>query len=271
MRTIRLILIGLILLTPGCLEQQVTQRDLHRQLALARAQSDREIETLRADVNRLRPAAAERETLRIRVESLEREAESLRRMTEEAMSGRDAMEAELRDLRQLRDEARRLSAEAEVVRRRAAEAEAERDAIRADLQKFIDLGGIGVEITPDGVMITMRDAILFDSGKSALKPGASELLAKLAEVLKRSKAREIRIAGHTDNVPIKTPEFPSNWELSSARAISVLHSLVETHRLPPNRLVALGFGEHRPLVANTNTANRTRNRRVEVYLVPEGN
>jgi len=199
----------------------------------------------------------------------QREAEELRRKTEEAVSSRDAMEAELRDLRLLHDKVRRLAAEAEVARHRAAEAEAERDAIRADLQKFIDLGGIGVEITPDGVMITLRDALLFDSGRADLKPSAEELITQLAEVLKRSKAREIRIAGHTDNVPIRTPAFPSNWELSAARSLSVLHRLVEAHRLPPNRLVAIGFGEHRPLVANTTAANRARNRRVEIFLVPE--
>lgn len=248
---------------------QVTQRDLHRQLALARAQADREIEILRADINRLRPAAAEREALSLRVETLEREAENLRRKTEAAVSDREALEAKLRELQQLRDKTQLLSAEAEAVRLRAAEAEAERDAIRADLQKFIDLGGIGVEVTADGVMITLRDAILFASGRADLKPNTEELLAKLAEILERSKAREIRIAGHTDNVPIRTAEFPSNWELSSARALSVLHRLIVAHRLPPARLVALGFGEHRPLAPNTTAANRARNRRVEIFLVPE--
>jgi chemotaxis protein MotB len=77
---------------------------------------------------------------------------------------------------------------------------------------------------------------------------------------------EVRVEGHTDNIPIENYRFPSNWELSSARASSVVRYLHNIRKVHPSRLVAMGFGEYRPLIPNDNIDHRARNRRVEIFL-----
>ncbi len=264
-----LAVLAVLISLAACLEPQITQRELHRQLALARAQSEQELTALKAELERLRTATSEHERYSALAANLQAELDRLRSSYTDLEAQKSNMAEEVARLEALRDEAARLSTEAEAARRRAESIERERDEIRQELGRFIDLGGIGVDVTPDGVMITMRESILFDSGKADLKPSSSELLAKLAEVLGRTHAREIRIAGHTDNKPIRTPQFPSNWELSTARALSVLHRLVDDHRLPAEKLVAVGFGENRPVASNDTNEGRAKNRRVEIFLVPE--
>jgi chemotaxis protein MotB len=114
--------------------------------------------------------------------------------------------------------------------------------------------------------------VLFDSGSAALKPEATPQLDKLAAALKELEGQippdiawVMRIEGHTDVNPIATPEFPSNWELSSARAISVLRYLMQ-QGVPPNRLVAAGFGEFQPIDTADSDEARARNRRIELKL-----
>lgn len=269
--------------TAGCLPQLTTEEH-NRQLALARQQAEREKEELRVQLNQARAQATTVEVLRTRVETVERDSAALLQRIAELESrvsevtrekgvletDRSRLEGEVAELRRLREEAQALAAAATEAEERVRALERERDEVRRELQKFIDLGGIGVDVTVDGVRISLRDAILFDSGKDELKPEAAELLAKVAEVVGQSRAREIRIAGHTDNVPVRAnPRFATNWELSAARALAVVHRLVDNHRLPPRRLVALGFGEHRPIGANDTVEGRARNRRVEIFLVPE--
>jgi chemotaxis protein MotB len=111
--------------------------------------------------------------------------------------------------------------------------------------------------------------MLFDSGKSDLKPRGMTLLDTLAERL-RTMPNEIRVEGHTDNIPIATPLYPSNWELSSARATTVGRYLAEHSDVAPNRIIAAGYGEFRPVASNDTREGRARNRRVDlVVLFPQ--
>jgi chemotaxis protein MotB len=130
-------------------------------------------------------------------------------------------------------------------------------------------GHVEVGATREGIVISLSGNLLFDSGKSDLKPQGLVLLDTLAERL-RTMPNEIRIEGHTDNVPIATPLYPSNWELSSARAITVGRYLAEHDAITPTRLVAAGYGEYRPVVSNDTREGRARNRRVDlVVLYPQ--
>ncbi|SHM10821.1 chemotaxis protein MotB [Caldanaerovirga acetigignens] len=126
--------------------------------------------------------------------------------------------------------------------------------------------GVTVSIDERGLAVRFMEGALFDSGKADLKSEAIRLLDKIAPVLKQSQ-RPIRVEGHTDNVPIHTKEFPSNWELSTARAVNVLRYLVEKHEIPPQIISAAGYGEYHPIVPNDTAQNRSRNRRVEIIIL----
>jgi len=119
-----------------------------------------------------------------------------------------------------------------------------------------------LERTETGLMIQMGEQILYDLGKAELRPEAYPVLAVVGIAL-RETAVDVQIAGHTDTLPINTKEFPSNWELSSARAMSVVQYLIKNAAVPPEILGAAGYGEFRPIAPNTSAENRQRNRRVE--------
>ncbi len=123
---------------------------------------------------------------------------------------------------------------------------------------------IKYEFTSDGLLIRFDSPVLFDLGKATLKPQAYPILDKVVEMT-RDWDNQIRIEGHTDDLPIHNSVFPSNWELSSARAISVLRYFIQKG-IEPQRLAAVGYGEYHPLVPNTSPENRARNRRVEIYI-----
>ena len=137
------------------------------------------------------------------------------------------------------------------------------------LETFAAEPGINVSYSNQGAHITFEDFLLFDFGKADINSGGLAFLDKLA-VLIQKIPHPVRVEGHTDNVPIHTARFPSNWELSIARAVSVVKYFAESGKINPQRLSAVGYGETRPLVPNDSPANRTRNRRVEIVLATEG-
>jgi chemotaxis protein MotB len=124
---------------------------------------------------------------------------------------------------------------------------------------------VKIEVNENGVMIRFMDGILFQSGRADLKQAVYPLLAKVGEFAEDWPSR-IRVEGHTDNVPINTPEFPSNWELSALRAIRVIHFFEKVSGIDPMKLYYRGYGENKPLAPNTTSESRAKNRRVEIYL-----
>ncbi len=123
---------------------------------------------------------------------------------------------------------------------------------------------IKYEFTSKGLLIRIDSPVLFDLGKANIKPNAYPILDKVVEMT-RDWDNEIRIEGHTDDLPIHNSRFPSNWELSAARALSVLRYFIGKG-IEPQRLAAVGYGEYHPLVPNSSPENRARNRRVEIYI-----
>ncbi|OGW85185.1 MAG: hypothetical protein A2987_07105 [Omnitrophica bacterium RIFCSPLOWO2_01_FULL_45_10] len=127
-----------------------------------------------------------------------------------------------------------------------------------------------LQSTERGLVITMANDILFDSGKAKLKSKSHPMLKKIASVLNEALTdRNIGVEGHTDDVPIKYSGWKSNWELSTARATSVLHYLIDECGLDPRRMSAIGYGEFRPVDANDTREGRARNRRVEIIVLPK--
>jgi chemotaxis protein MotB len=128
-------------------------------------------------------------------------------------------------------------------------------------------GQVRVTQSPRGITVEINASVLFAPGESVLQPSSIETLTAVAKVLAEVD-NPIQVEGHTDNVPIKSPLFPSNWELSSARAGSVVRLFTE-QGVPPARLVAIGYADNRPLDTNATPEGRARNRRVNILIMHE--
>ncbi|TYP59921.1 chemotaxis protein MotB [Thermosediminibacter litoriperuensis] len=126
--------------------------------------------------------------------------------------------------------------------------------------------GIRVGMDERGLAIRFMEGALFDSGKAYLREDARQVLDKIAPILRQSR-RPIRVEGHTDNVPIHTREFPSNWELSTTRAVNVVRYFIEKHNISPRIISAAGYGEYHPIAPNDSEKNRALNRRVDIIIL----
>jgi chemotaxis protein MotB len=127
-----------------------------------------------------------------------------------------------------------------------------------------------VKVTERGVVVTIvTDDMLFPKGEADVTPGTARLLDKVSSIIAKT-SNLIRVEGHTDDLPINTTRFPSNWELSTSRATTVVRYLIEHDRIDPARISAAGYADSRPLVPNDSEANRRFNRRVDIVIV-QGN
>ena len=125
---------------------------------------------------------------------------------------------------------------------------------------------VRISYTSKGLVMRLSDHTLFDIGVASLSSESIPLLQKIGAIISKTSYR-VRIEGHTDNLPINTEKFPSNWELSTARAVNVLRYFIDAHRISPHRLFAVGFGEYQPLVPNATPTQRAKNRRVEIIFI----
>lgn len=142
--------------------------------------------------------------------------------------------------------------------------------IRKNVQTLVDSKGMSGKVQTRmeerGLVISLGEGGFFDSGSDELKPEGRELLDSLAEQMLAS-GNQIRVEGHTDNVPIQTTRFPSNWELSTARATTIVSYLVRRFGFKPDQLSAAGYGEFRPIATNDTLEGRARNRRVDLVIL----
>ncbi|MCK9479799.1 MAG: OmpA family protein [Firmicutes bacterium] len=138
--------------------------------------------------------------------------------------------------------------------------------------RYVEENNLAAQIllshTDNEIQMRFVDNVLFDSGKANLKPAASNILSQIATALTshRDSIKMVRIEGHTDNVVINTSEFPSNWELSTTRAVEVLKYLVESNRVEPSMVSAVGYGEYHPIADNDLPSGRASNRRVDFVI-----
>lgn len=128
---------------------------------------------------------------------------------------------------------------------------------------------VSLRMQDKGLVITFVADVLFDSGKDNIKPEALAILDKVYRVLQENVPQlNVGIEGHTDNIAIKVSRWKSNWELSTARALSVLHYLVDNKGISPERISAIGYGEYRPVASNETEEGQQMNRRVEIVILP---
>jgi chemotaxis protein MotB len=142
--------------------------------------------------------------------------------------------------------------------------------LKQKLDGFAKARGFGnavqTEITRRGLVVTvLTDKLLFDSGSATLQPAGDPLMAEIVSLLNLDKSHPIIVEGHTDNIPISTAEFPSNWELSTARATSVVRYLI-AHSISAGRLGAAGYAALDPVASNSTAAGRAHNRRVDIVF-----
>ena len=151
-----------------------------------------------------------------------------------------------------------------------AELEKTKKLLEKRLEKEIGEKEVRLEMAEKGLAIIFLAEVLFDSGKADIKEKAFGVLDKVSKVLKENIGdRDIGIEGHTDNEPIRYSGWKSNWELSTARATSVLHYLVDDKGISPKRVSATGYGEYRPVASNDTPEGRRQNRRVELVVLPK--
>ena len=142
--------------------------------------------------------------------------------------------------------------------------------LESRLSSEIDDNEVQVDMLDKGLVITFVSEVLFASGKADLRTDSLSKLEKVASVLKTTVSDlNVGIEGHTDNVPIKHSGWKSNWELSTARALSVLHHLEDNEGISPKRLSATGYGEFRSVASNATKAGKQDNRRVEIVILPK--
>ena len=127
---------------------------------------------------------------------------------------------------------------------------------------------ITLRLDERGLLVRFMDDVLFDSGKADLTASAREIINKVAEIIKQNE-KNVRIEGHTDNVPINTVRFPSNWELSTTRAVNVVKYLIEECGLEASRMAASGYSDQHPVDDNNTKEGRQKNRRVDMVILRE--
>lgn len=184
----------------------------------------------------------------------------------------DRLEGDNRRLQQqITDLASQVEKERVARETRVAEVKSTYDELVSKMESEITRGEITISDLQGRLTVNMVERILFDSGRADVKPAGLEVLRRVGEILGGVKEKEIRVEGHSDNIPISTrlaQTFPSNWELSTARATNVVHFLQEKVGIPGERLSACGFSEFRPVADNATSEGRAQNRRIQIVLVP---
>jgi chemotaxis protein MotB len=258
--------IAAILMLPllaGCVKKSTHESVLSD---LSRVQSE-----ARTELERRSATEAE---LRQRIARLEGEVEQLAARSSLAESRLEDAQHEVRRLdvilsergaeaRQLQERLQRLAAVEQEVR--------ERNEIYSEVigrfRALIDGGRLSVAVSRGRMVINLPQDILFASGSATVGPDGRPTLAEVGRVLAEFEDRSFQVEGHTDDVPISTARFPSNWELSTARALSVVQLLVESG-VRPHNISGAGFGEYQPVAENDSPEGRRLNRRIEIVMLP---
>ncbi len=207
------------------------------------------------------------ERLQGEVELYTEESERLEMLRRQARAEVDRLETALRqrggEYRELQQRLESLAAIEREIR--------DRNRIYQDVigrfQSLIDGGQLSVAIVRGRLVIQLPQDVLFESGSAVIGRDGRQTLAEVGAVLATLEDRSFQVEGHTDNVPIATARFPSNWELSSARALAVVQLLAQQGVAPQN-LSGAGYGEFQPVAPNDSAENRRRNRRIEIVMLP---
>ena len=220
------------------------------------------------------------------MEQAQKEIEQLKQENQQMKRKLDAQAEEMNALKKEKEElvtkAEYLNREVERLKLKSGELSAEKEKevahlketyenLMKEMKEEIDKGEIKITQAVDRLSVNMVEKILFDSGKAEVKPGGLKILNRVGTILKGVTDKQVRIEGHTDNVKIGTrikEKYPTNWELSTARATNVVRYLQDNIGIDPKLLFAAGYSEHRPVASNETIEGRAQNRRMEIVLLP---
>lgn len=172
-------------------------------------------------------------------------------------------------IQSLSNEIKRLNDELDQAIRSREDLAKAKEALEDKLRKELGSGDFALSMQARGLVLTVQDKVLFDSGRNDLKDSAKAALSKISKILSEKVGQnQVNIEGHTDNVPIRASNWKSNWELSTGRATEVVHFFIDEGGLNPERFAAVGFGEFHPVAPNDDATSRRMNRRVDIVISP---
>jgi chemotaxis protein MotB len=193
-------------------------------------------------------------------EQLRSELSRLGKNVDQLLSEKGTLKESLDEAKTRLDELRKAEAAAD------ARAQLIRE-LAARFKKMTDSGQLSIVVRSGRIILQLPNDVLFDSGQADLKSDGFPMLGKVAEVLRGMRSRHFQVAGHTDDVPIRSSHYRSNWELSTARAMAVVRLLVD-RGVAPQSLSGAGYAEFDPVVPNASPSDRAKNRRIEISFVP---
>lgn len=253
------ILCGVMLLSSGCVSSKTHEATLQElentRNALGSAQKTVNEQQLQIKRNQeeINALEAKKKALEEEYKKLQASLNSTRMDLIEKQSKLNLTEKQLETLRQIEAETQKRN---EIYSR-----------FVGKLQKMIDAGKLTVSITNGRLVINLPEEVLFPTGRTSLSTGGTETLKEIADILKELPERRFQIEGHTDTVPIHNANFASNWELSSGRALRVVHLMID-EGVQPQNISAAGYGEFQPRADNSTKEGKALNRRIEIVMLP---
>jgi chemotaxis protein MotB len=237
----------------GC----VTTSTHEKAIADLNRQHQDELDKTKAELEKTEAARKELET---KLAEAQKRADELTKLLQGTAADKDKLDNLLKATNTQLEELGRQKAAADA---RAATYQALTDRLRS----MIDAGKLSVKIRKGRMLISLPNDVLFDSGSATLKKAGQDAIAQVAQALSGFTDRQFLVAGHTDDQPIHSKRFPSNWELSTERAVTVTRFLV-AKGMNPTSLGAVGYGEFDPILPNDREEHRAQNRRIEIQLQP---
>ena len=233
---------------------------LNAALTQAQALLDEQRKSLAAATGSSRDLQAKLDNAIATNAQLKKELERLGKNADALLAERGGLASALTDAKARLEELRKAQAAA------AARAQLYKEVL-AKFQKMIDAGELRIALRNGRMVIQLANDVLFDSGHTEIKGAGQQALTQVAGIFRTIADRKFQVAGDTDNVPIHSERYPSNWELSTARAVEVVRFLI-AQGVRPEVLSAAGYGEFDPVAPNDDAASRARNRRIEISLQP---
>lgn len=262
----------------GCVsagDYEALQRDLAEQKAGYTESLERETSRRKQLETQLAAEKQKAQELEGRIAALEKtlnETVAQRdRITGEADGLRSELANVVKDKSRLKSSVDEMKLALEELKQRKAQADQRIAEFRGLLERFkglIDAGKLRVKIVEGRMVVELATDVLFASGSAKLSKDGQAAIREVAEVLKDIEGRAFQVEGHTDNVPIKTAQYPSNWELAAARSLTVVKEMIDAG-MPSARVSAAAFGEHKPAAANDTKEGKASNRRIEIVVVPD--